>query len=447
MYIKEQTFFVLGVSKSGFAAAEYILKKGGKCYFYEELKSDKILASEKTLAEHGATEVTKDTLDAALEASDTLIISPGVPINHAVAVKAKALGKRITGELEFGFEAVAPVIVAITGTNGKTTTASLLKAVFDAAKIKSALVGNVGVPVSSVIGDADAESVFVTEVSSFQLESVKAFKPHVSCVLNVSPDHLERHYTMENYIFLKKRIFKNQTESEYAVLNFDDPTVRSFYTEIKAKTLWVSVKERVDGAYYENGAFMFRGEIVAGEEALPLSGEHNIYDALFAIAAAKLFGVDNRTIARAFKDFRGVPHRTELVCEKNGVRFYDDSKATNTASCITAIKTMTRPTVLILGGSEKGEKYDELFNAIKNSEVKHTVITGAARFNMAEAAVKSGLTGFTVTDKFRAAAETAAALAKAGDNVLLSPACASFDEFSSYEERGNAFKKFTEELS
>lgn len=439
MYIKNQSFLVLGISKSGTSAAEYILKNGGKCFFYEELSGERVAAAEAKLIESGAKKLNKEMIEDAIKIADAVIISPGIPINHEVAVKAKAAGKRIIGELEFAFAALSPVIVAVTGTNGKTTTVSLINAIFKQSCKNCKLVGNIGVPVSSVINAAEKDCLYVTEVSSFQLESVSDFKPHVSCILNIAPDHLERHYTMENYVFLKKRIFKNQKESEYAVLNFDDEIVKSFYSEIKAQTIWVSAKQRVDGAYLEGETLFYKGEAVAGLSDLPLKGGHNIYNALFAIAAAKLFNIKNEDIISALNNFKGIPHRNELIAEINGIKYYDDSKSTNTAAAVTAIKTLSSSAVLILGGSEKGEKYDSLFTEIKNSPVRHTVITGASKIHMAECAMQSGVS-FTVINGFKNAVEFASLIARSGEIVLLSPACASFDEFGGYAERGEAFK-------
>lgn len=445
MYIKTQKFFVLGVSKSGYAAANLILARGGACYLYEELDSPKISAAIEELVSKGAIRVTRETAAEYIKKSDVLVISPGVPINHDIAVEFRAAGKRIVGELEFGFASKLPPIVAVTGTNGKTTTVSLIKAMLDEEKIKSELVGNSGIPVSARAEEIDENTVCVAEVSSFQLESVSDFKPHIACVLNIAPDHLTRHYTMDNYIYLKRRILKNLKESEYAVLNYDDETVRSFSDELRAETLWVSVKEKTNGAYAENGKLCFGEEEIADISEMTVKGEHNVYDALFAIASAKLLGLKTESIIAALKNFRGVPHRIEPVAELGGVKFYDDSKATNTAGAIAAIKTMSVPTVLILGGSEKGEKYEELFKEIRRSEVKHTVITGASRFNMFEAAGKAGLSDVTVTAKFDTAVKIAKMFAKPGDAVLLSPACASFDDFSGYEERGARFLKAVKE--
>ena len=446
MNVCTQKFIVLGVSKSGYAVAKRVLLLGGTCFLIEELKSPKIDRAIEELIELGAKRVVQNEVDSVIEQADVLVISPGVPINHPVAVKCKQQAKRIIGELEFGYLQFNPTLVAVTGTNGKTTTVSLIDAILKDAGINSHLVGNVGTPLTATVSDVKREDVLVAEVSSFQLESVNAFCPHISCILNVTPDHLERHYSMDNYVFLKKRIFKNQRESEFAVLNYDDQTVRSFFSEVKAKVLWVSTKEKVDGAYLLDGKLYFKDEMIIEENSLKLKGEHNISDALFSIAATKLLNVPTVHIANALKEFKGVKHRTELVCTKNGVDYFNDSKATNTASTISAITTMTKPTVLILGGSEKGEKYDNLFEKIKEYGIKQTILTGASRFNMLDSAGRIGFHSVTVTSNFSDAVKIAKLFAKEGDCVLLSPACASFDSFSSYEERGETFIKLVEEL-
>ncbi len=444
MYIKLQKFLVLGVSKSGFAVAKHILEKGGQCYFFEELSSPKIDDSVNKLINLGGIRLSTDNVDRILLHIDVLVISPGVPINHEIAVKAKNLGKRIIGELEFGCLQFTPPIIAITGTNGKTTTATLVDAIFNEQGLKSALVGNVGVPITSKISEVDDDTICVAEVSSFQLETVSAFCPHVSCILNISPDHLERHYTMENYVYLKKRVFKNQRESEYAILNYDDKIVRGFCTEIKSKIIYVSTREKVDGAYLIGDKLYYRDEYITSKENLKLSGEHNVYNALFAIAISKLMNVENKIIASALQNFKGVKHRMELIAQKEGVEFYNDSKATNTASTISAIEGLNKPIILILGGSEKGEKYISLFEKIKLSMVKHVILTGASRYNMLESAGKVGYSNLTLTSDFTTAIKIAKLVSEQGDAVLLSPACASFDNFSCFEERGERFKEIVE---
>jgi UDP-N-acetylmuramoylalanine--D-glutamate ligase len=230
------------------------------------------------------------------------------------------------------------------------------------------------------------------------------------------------------------------------VLNYDDKTVKSFYGEIRAKVTWVSIFERVDGAYRQDGKLYYKDEFIINESDLKLKGEHNVYNALFAISVCKLMGVDTASIIEVLKNFKGVKHRIQLVCNKGGVDYYNDSKSTNTASAISAVKSMQKPTVLILGGSEKGEEYSEMFNELKNSFVKHAVLTGASRFKMLEAAGNSGFTEVTVTSDFKVAVRIARLMAENGDAVLLSPACASFDNFSGYEERGETFMKIVGDM-
>ncbi len=439
MYVGNQIFLILGASKSGCSAARFVLAEGGKCFVYEELTNEKISASIEELKSLGAIIVDKEEIDEIIPRIDVLIISPGVPINHEIAVKAKQRGKRISGELEFGFLQFFPPTVAVTGTNGKTTTVSMIASIFKTAGKGYKTVGNIGVPVTGEVCSTNRSDVCIAEVSSFQLESISFFCPHIACVLNISPDHLERHYTMDNYIFLKKRIFACQRESEYTILNKDDVVVSSFAKETRAKTIFVSVKEKTDGGYLEDDKLYYKGEYVIDVADMPVSGEHNVFNALFAICVCKLMGIDTETVRQGLKDFKGVKHRVELIAEKNGVRYYDDSKATNTASAITAINTVKSPVVLILGGSEKGENYKALFNEIKKGNVKHTVITGAARYNMTKTATDVGVDEITVTPRFDLAVRIAADIAEEGDSVLLSPACASYDFFSSYEERGEKF--------
>ena len=430
MDIKTQKFLVLGISKSGYHVSKYILNRGGSCFIYEENKNAKVDTAIDELLAIGAIKLSSPIDENVLKNIDVVVISPGVPINHEVALKSKQLGKRIISELEFSFMQKMPLIVGVTGTNGKTTTVSFIDAILKNSNRKSVLLGNIGVPVSSKIDELNENTVCVTEVSSFQLEASSNLVPHISCILNIAPDHLERHYSMDNYVFLKRRLIKNQRESEYAILNYDDQTVKSSFSETKAKVLWVSLKERVIGAYKVDDKLYFNDEYIMDVKDLSLSGEHNEYNALFAIAVCKLLKIENHIIVEALKKFKGVSHRIEFVKEIDGVKFYDDSKSTNTFSTITAIKSMKTPTILILGGSEKGEKYDKMFEEIKSSPIVHIVLTGASRYNMLESAGKVGFSNVTLTADFSFAVKIAKLCANSGDSVLLSPACASFDSFN-----------------
>lgn len=447
MLVNSNKFLVLGVSKSGFSATSYLLSKGVKCYIYEE--SDSIKAKEKIeeLISKGAILTSNEKIDEVLKEVDVVIISPGVPINHNVAIKAKDLAKRIVSEMEFGFFCAFPKIVGVTGTNGKTTTVSLINSIFLENGNKSILMGNVGCPVCDNIGKIDNSTICVTEVSSFQLESTCNLRPDVACILNIAPDHLERHYSMENYIFLKKRLLSNLTESEYAVLNYDDQVVKEFNKSTKAKIIYVSLFEEVNGGYKKNDALYYNGDKIIDIKELNLQGLHNEYNALFAIAVAKLFGVSNQVIHDSLANFKGVPHRMQLISDKNGIKVFNDSKATNTASTISAINSIKEDTVLVLGGSNKGEDYTELFKIVRNSKIKHVVITGATKDEMIKSAINIGVENFTSISNFEDAIKFSYLLCDSGNSLLFSPACASFDRFSGYEERGDYFIKLIGELS
>ncbi len=446
MYIYNQKFFILGISKSGFSVAKYLLQNDCTCFVFDESQSEKIKKNIEILVENGAKKVEQGHWFEFLVKADVLVLSPGIPINHPVAVSAKKEGKRIIGELELGFSFFNPTSVAVTGTNGKTTTVSMINEVLNSAKKSSVLVGNVGVPVTEKIEEIKKDTICVTEVSSFQLETINSLCPHISCVLNVTPDHLERHYTMENYVYLKKRLLKNLKESEYAVLNYDDEIVKDFIKDTKAKVIYVSCKEKIDGAYLFGDDLCYKDQIIMQKSCLPIGGIHNCYNALFTIAVCKILGLENEDIAKGLSEFKGVKHRLELVAQKNNVKFFNDSKSTNTASAITAIDTMKSDTVLILGGSEKGEDYTKLFKKIKSSFVKHTIITGASRYKMLSYAINENVTDISVISEFESAVKVATSIAKEGDCVLLSPACASFDWFSGYEERGDKFVKILENI-
>ena len=446
MDIKRQKFMVFGVSKSGVAAVKLLLKAGASCCFYEQLSSPKIEKSKEELVALGAVDV-GEKAEEALDRVDILVLSPGVAINHPLAVRAKKTGKRILGELELGYLFLKTPLVAVTGTNGKTTTITMIGSVLDHAKVPHELVGNIGNPLSGKIDELNAGALPVTEVSSFQLETVHAFTPHIACILNLSPDHLERHYSYENYIYLKKRILKNMRESEYAVLNYDDETVRGFADDQRAKIVWFSLQERVYGAYKNGEEIFFNDQPVLRLDELSLGGEHNVQNALACVAVCKLLGVENEAIRAALTDFKGVRHRIEFVKTVDGVNFYNDSKGTNTGSTISAVLSMKRPTVLILGGKDKGEEYDELFRILKENAVTHAVLVGESRYKMMDAAARSGFERITVTGDFEGAIRIAKMFCEPGGNVLFSPACASFDMFENYEERGEKFCKIVGELT
>ncbi len=446
MLFERQTFLVAGLSRSGIASAEYLRGKGAAVYLYDDVDDENVRSAQARLKELGCIPVAKNELEEKTEKCDVLVLSPGIPIDHPLPVSFKRAGKRVLGETELAALALRCPIIAVTGTNGKTTTVTMLESILREAGRNALACGNVGRPLTTCISELGEDGIAVAEISSFQLETLLSLRPHVAVVLNVTEDHLNRHYTIDNYIYLKSRILKNCTESEFAILNYDDPTVRSFAEKTKANVVWFSLREKVAGGYIADGWFCFEGEKICPEEALPLGGDHNRMNALAAICAAKLFGADNAAIGNALKNFRGVRHRLQTIGELNGVTFIDDSKATNVDSAVKAIGSVKGESVLLLGGKDKGYSYEPLFEEMKGSDVVHAVIYGENAFRILSAALKKGFTAVTLCRPFDMAVRIAFLTAKSGQNVLLSPASASFDAFRSYEERGERFAQLLEQL-
>ena len=436
MYLKKEIFLIVGVAKSGIACGKLLLSKGAKCYLYDNNIVNESAYSE--LISMGAEVVNEEQIEQTLQKITILVLSPGVPIDSAIPKRARALGKRITGEMEIGVELMDNPMVAVTGTNGKTTTVYLIEHILNLAKIKAKAVGNVGTPLTELCYNKQ-DCVAVTEVSSFQMETCNRIMPHIAVVLNITPDHLSRHYTMENYVFLKSKMLRNMRESEYAVLNYDDPIVKKFSEKTRAKTKYFSLNTEVDGAYLNNGILYYKGEEILSEEQIALKGKHNIQNALASLVCCKLLGIDNEYIKEGLKTFKGAKHRIEFIKRVKGVDYFNDSKSTNPDSTIKAVQAMQKPTVLLLGGKDKGLDYTEMMQNIKNSEIKSICLYGETRFKMYEQAKSVGIKSINLVENMIYAIKLANLIAKEGWNVLLSPACSSFDEFSGYEERGEKF--------
>ena len=445
MYPKRQVFLVLGLSRSGTSATAFLLERGAKVFLYDDVQSERLEKTAAELEEKGAKRIKREDLERVAERCDALVLSPGIPIDHPIAVAFKRAGKAVIGETELAARTMRCPIVAITGTNGKTTTFSLLTEILKKGGIDAYACGNIGAPMVDFCGLGE-DAVAVAEISSFQLETLNSLRPHVAIVLNVTEDHLNRHYTMENYVFLKRKLLKNLTEAEYAALNYDDETVRGFAENTKARVLWFSLKERVNGAYLENGAIYFNGEKVIPINELFSRSMHNVQNALAGVVAAKLMGVDTVSIATALSTFKGIAHRLEFIAEINGIKYVNDSKATNVDAAIKGVRSIATETVLLLGGKDKGYDYDKLFSALKESSVVQTVLYGENRYKLLNAARKSGWENVTLCRGFSVALPIATMQARSGQTVLLSPASASFDEFASYEERGETFVKYVDAL-
>ncbi len=446
MYFKNQKFLVAGLSKSGESSARFLLARGAEVYLYDDVISEAVSAVCIKLEELGAHVISAGDCDQAAFNCDVLVLSPGIPIDTALPIAFRKQGKAIIGEEELGALYLRATAVAVTGTNGKTTTVSMLNDAINACGKHSVACGNIGNPLVKEVENLSFDDFAVVEVSSFQLETLSSLRPHIAIITNVTEDHLNRHYNMENYIFLKAKILRNLRESEYAVLNYDDPVVRGFAKNCKAKVVYFSAQGKIDGAYAEGGSLFFKGEKYLDTADMILGGVHNIYNALACIAAAGILGLDKNAVGKSICAFKGIKHRIEKIREFGGVTYIDDSKGTNADATVKAAQAMKAPTVILLGGKDKGYDYGPLFESLNSTAVIHAVIYGENRFKMLNAAIKAGFVSVSLCSEFATAVKLAAYIAKPGQNVLLSPASSSFDSFANYEERGDAFKALVENL-
>ena len=378
-----------------------------------------------------------------------IVLSPGISVEHEIVKIAKKYGIDYLCEFELGVLMLNCENVMVTGTNGKTTTTLLATHLLDGSEYENVYMGgNIGIPVTSFSCDSSNKDIAVLEASSFQLETKKRARAHISAFLNISPDHLSRHVTMKNYIDAKMKIFENQTENDFAIINYDDKTLRELSLGLKSKVLYFSTKEEVEGCFVKDESIYFKcGENlskVASVYDLKILGEHNLQNALCAILIAILLGQDLKLIKKNLSTFTGVSHRIEFVMDIDNVSFYNDSKATNIASTIVAIKAMKVPTTIILGGSDKGLEYDDLF-LNQYSNIKNYICMGETKKKIVETANKYDVSNVYEVDTMKEAIDLSFSLSKNGEAVLLSPACASFDMFSSYEERGKVFMKLVRE--
>jgi UDP-N-acetylmuramoylalanine--D-glutamate ligase len=376
-------------------------------------------------------------LDAAgddlLDSVATLVKSPGIPGNAPAVAAARRMGIPVIGELELGWRMTSGSVIAVTGTNGKTTTTELIGHILRAGEIECAVVGNVGRPISSLAATAEADSTLVVEASSFQLEDSDLFAPETAVMLGVTPDHLDRHGSLEAYRDAKLKIFANQTEVDTAIVPSD------FEMPATARAHQIKFNDCAAGIGISDGAIVWRGEELLAVSEFPLPGAHNLENAQAAAAACLLHGVAPSVVADALRSFSGVPHRLETVIEAHGVIWINDSKATNVASTVTALRAMERPVRLILGGQGKGQDFSDLAAAVEQSCVAVHLI-GEAAGQISQALDSVGVS-VTLSSDLETAVAQCGQSALEGDAVLLSPACASFDQFTDFEERGAAFRK------
>ncbi|MCI8888739.1 MAG: UDP-N-acetylmuramoyl-L-alanine--D-glutamate ligase [Hungatella sp.] len=452
---QSQKVLVAGSGISGISSAKLLLERGGKVILYDgnaSLDEEKLRGE---FSEDADISIVLGELERIhLRGVELCIISPGISLETPFVALLDDMKIPIWGEIQLAFQCAKGRLAAITGTNGKTTTTALVGEIMKSKYEDVYVVGNIGIPYTQVALQTEDESVTVAEVSSFQLETIMDFRPDVSAILNITPDHLNRHHTMENYIAVKESITMNQTEKDTCVLNFDDPVLREFGREDneqrKCKVVFFSSSHVLSEGYYLDGdmiclAHNGRVSPIVNTRDLNLLGRHNYENVMAAIAISSTMGVSIDRIRRAVKEFKAVEHRIEFVLERSGVRYYNDSKGTNPDAAIQAIRAMPGPTLLIAGGYDKESEYDQWIEAFED-KVKYLVLIGQTRDKIAECAKAHGFTEIMYAEDMSEAVRVCASYANMGDNVLLSPACASWGMFKNYEERGRIFKECVRNL-
>ena len=452
MELKGKKVLVFGAGKSGIGAAD-LLNAVGACPVLYDGKAD--LDKESVLHKISgnyelpiyAGELPKEVQ----EGLDLVVLSPGVPTDLPIVKGFYDQGLPVWGEVELAYQTGKGEVLAITGTNGKTTTTALLGKIMSDARPSVFVVGNIGTPYTSKSLEMSDETVTVAEISSFQLETIWKFAPRVSAILNITEDHLNRHHTMECYIETKESITKNQTAGDTCVLNYEDEVLRRFGETLQTKVVFFSSKRKLEKGLYLDGEDIFYADgttdtKVINVNELNILGKHNYENVMAAVGMSVSFGVPMDKIVEVLKRFQAVEHRIEYVTEKRGVKFYNDSKGTNPDAAIQGIRAMNRPTLLIGGGYDKQSEYDEWIESF-DGKVKKLVLIGQTKEKIAECAKKHGFEDVILCDTFEEAIDTCYANAVSGDAVLLSPACASWGMFANYEERGRIFKEYVRNLA
>lgn len=449
MELKNKRVLVVGLGKSGIAAARFLKARGAQVTV-SDIRPAGVIPELPALLDAGIMVETGSHGLLTFRRQDLIVVSPGVPTNTPELVKVRAFGIPIIGELELGSEFLKGQVVAITGSNGKTTTTTLIGEILKASGRQTLVGGNIGRPVVDMVAQATAESWSVLEVSSFQLETIQSFRPRIAVVLNITPDHLDRHGSFEAYASAKTRITENQTAEDLLVLNAEDEPTKLVAAKTRAQIYWFSPRRQVkQGAFVHGESIFFRSreggpaEPILPTGEIPLAGAHNVENALAAVCAARLAGVEPEVIRRAVAGFHAVEHRLEFVRELDGVRYFNDSKATNVDATQKAVEAFAGGIWLILGGKDKNSDYSTLAPLLRK-RVKAVITIGSAAEK-----IETQLAGVVKIEKAETM-ERAVALARqhatAGDTVLLAPACSSFDQFDNYEHRGRVFKELVRGL-
>lgn len=452
MNLTGKRVMVAGSGISGIGAAKLLAKIGADVVIYDgnkEVNKEELM--EKLPQEYEFEIVLGEMTKALLDGISLMVVSPGIALDAPCMELAKQSGIEIWGEIELAYRFSKGRLAAITGTNGKTTTTSLTGEIMKSCFESVFVVGNIGNPYTEAALSTVEDSVTIAEISSFQLETVHEFAPQISAILNITPDHLNRHKTIENYIRIKESITKNQSEENICILNYEEEILRNFGKTLSCRVIYFSSQRKLDeGICLHNSriVYMHNGEEipVCRVAELKLLGTHNVENVMAAAAIAFAMGVPAEKISETVKSFRAVEHRIEFIREHKEVYYYNDSKGTNPDASIKAIQAMERPTVLIAGGYDKDSDFREYVRAFAG-KVHSLILLGATKQKIADAARAEGFEEIIMTESLKEAVDMAARRAAPGDAVLLSPACASWDMFKSYEERGNRFREFVDLLS
>lgn len=453
MKFTNKKVLVVGTGKSGVAAVRLLNKSGAEVIVLEgntSFSTEEIISRFPEDAEFDL--IIGELPEQKMNNIDFVILSPGVPTDLPFVVKLQEKNIPVWGEIELAYLCGAGKLFAITGTNGKTTTTALTGEIMKTYFKDVYVVGNIGYPYTEYAAQMTEKSVTVAEVSSFQLETINKFHPQISAILNITPDHLNRHHTMECYVEAKARIAKNQNKDEICVLNYEDEYLKKIAKDIPAKIFWFSSEHELkEGIWLDGEKIMY----CDGEEQEPvmvctihdmkLLGKHNYENVMAAVAIAMHAGVPIDCIRKAVKEFNAVEHRIEYVREVNGVKYYNDSKGTNPDAAIKAVEAMVRPTIVIGGGYDKDSSYDEWIASF-GDKVKALVLLGQTKDKIAVAAKKAGFANIIMTESLEEAVKVSSEQAESGDAVLLSPACASWGMFKNFEERGDLFKRYVNSL-
>ncbi|WP_422444218.1 UDP-N-acetylmuramoyl-L-alanine--D-glutamate ligase [Thermoanaerobacterium sp. DL9XJH110] len=444
MELKGKNVLIIGLARSGIAAAVELAKLGAKIVA-SDVKPREEIKDARALEQYGVNLVCGGHPVELLENCDLIVVSPGVPADIEILEEARKRDIPVISELELGYWFSRSPIIAVTGTNGKTTTTTLIGEILKNDGKNISVAGNIGIPLVGEVDKDGRKDYMVVEVSSFQLENIMHFKPKIGVILNITEDHLNRHKTFENYVEAKARIFENQDEKDFAVLNFDDPTVVSLARRAKSKVVFFSRKQELArGVYVKNGVIVIKenGEIhpILKATELGIKGAHNLENALAAVAVAWIVKVNLNNLAETLKDFHGVEHRLEYVATIDGVKYINDSKGTNPDAAQKAIEAVEEPIILIAGGYDKKSDFTGFVDSFKG-RVKKVILIGATAETIEKACRKQGFFNTERAGSMKEAVELARRSAVPGDAVLLSPACASWDMFQNFEERGRAFKE------